>query len=134
MNVNGFLGRRNQPAATTDNYVALTAEVSAHELGHLFGLRHSDSFGPLGLNPATGLPYGVFTAATAPFEPAAAVQTGPLQAAYTFKHTLISVAPRPQVGATAVPFLAPSGTIFDGTTPVATFVVNAQRRYPCSRQ
>ena len=48
INVNGFLGRKGQPAATSANYVALTFTVTAHEIGHLFGLRHSDSFGPIG--------------------------------------------------------------------------------------
>src|SRR5581483_9791470 len=38
INVNGFLGHRAQPPASGDNFVALTAEVAAHELGHLFGL------------------------------------------------------------------------------------------------
>ncbi|HVK12947.1 MAG TPA: calcium-binding protein, partial [Gemmataceae bacterium] len=31
-----------------DNLVSLTATVGAHELAHLLGLRHSDSFGPIG--------------------------------------------------------------------------------------
>ena len=39
--------------ATSSNYVNLTAEVAAHELGHLLGLQHADSLGPLGINPAT---------------------------------------------------------------------------------
>ncbi|MFK7818002.1 MAG: hypothetical protein AB8G99_04745 [Planctomycetaceae bacterium] len=37
-----------KPAATTDNFIRLSAKIAAHELGHLLGLRHNDSFGPIG--------------------------------------------------------------------------------------
>ncbi|MFI4873414.1 MAG: hypothetical protein ACIARQ_16515 [Phycisphaerales bacterium JB061] len=30
------------------NYVASTANIGSHELGHLLGIRHRDSFGPIG--------------------------------------------------------------------------------------
>ncbi len=37
------------PAANTStNFVALSATIAGHELGHLSGLRHTDSFGPIG--------------------------------------------------------------------------------------
>ncbi|MDB5349626.1 MAG: cya 2 [Planctomycetota bacterium] len=48
INVNGLLGHDGQPAATSDDFVALTITVAAHELGHLAGLKHADSFGPIG--------------------------------------------------------------------------------------
>ncbi len=38
----------SKPAATSDNFVRLSAKVAAHELAHLLGLRHQDSFGPIG--------------------------------------------------------------------------------------
>jgi hypothetical protein len=47
-NVNGWLGGAGQPAATSDNIIAASATVGAHVLGHIFGLRHGDSFGPIG--------------------------------------------------------------------------------------
>ena len=34
--------------ATSTNFVSLTATIAAHELGHLSGLEHGDSFGPIG--------------------------------------------------------------------------------------
>jgi parallel beta-helix repeat protein len=43
-----ILGAPNEPAATTANYIAESSGLAAHELGHLFGLRHGDSFGPIG--------------------------------------------------------------------------------------
>jgi hypothetical protein len=35
INVNGFLGRTSQPAASSGNYVEMTATVVAHELGRM---------------------------------------------------------------------------------------------------
>jgi hypothetical protein len=51
VDVNGFLGGAGQPPATTGpngNYVALSSDIAAHELGHTVGLRHQDAFGPVG--------------------------------------------------------------------------------------
>ncbi len=62
INVNELLGGDGQPEATSENFVKLSDTVIAHELGHLFGLRHSDAFGPIGsgifagVDPASYLP------------------------------------------------------------------------------
>jgi hypothetical protein len=37
-----------KPAATSENFVFLSTKIAAHELAHLLGLRHQDSFGPIG--------------------------------------------------------------------------------------
>jgi len=37
-----------KPDATSENFVLLSAKIAAHELAHLMGLRHQDSFGPIG--------------------------------------------------------------------------------------
>jgi Ca2+-binding RTX toxin-like protein len=37
-----------KPIATSENFVALATKIAAHELGHLMGLRHYDTFGPVG--------------------------------------------------------------------------------------
>ncbi len=47
VDVNGFLGPRRLPG-TSENFVALSSTIAAHELGHQFGLRHQDAFGPVG--------------------------------------------------------------------------------------
>ena len=39
----------NSGASNSAEFVTLTTTVVSHELGHLLGLRHGDSFGPLGL-------------------------------------------------------------------------------------
>ena len=46
--VNGSLGGEFQPADTSVNFVKLTAKIATHEVGHLIGLEHSDSVGPIG--------------------------------------------------------------------------------------
>ncbi len=48
VNVNNFLGGPGEPAATSADFVGLSATIAAHELGHLSGLQHGDSFGPIG--------------------------------------------------------------------------------------
>ena len=42
-----ILGYPGQPDPTSENYIAESAGLAAHELGHLLGLRHTDSFGPI---------------------------------------------------------------------------------------
>jgi hypothetical protein len=39
---------QDKPAATSNNFVALSAKMATHELAHLLGVRHYDSFGPVG--------------------------------------------------------------------------------------
>ncbi len=39
---------QDKPAATSANFVAISAKIAAHELAHLLGLRHYDAFGPIG--------------------------------------------------------------------------------------
>src|SRR5205823_13450605 len=47
-----ILGLPGQPAATSANFIAESANLAAHELAHLYGgLRHSDSFGSIGTGP-----------------------------------------------------------------------------------
>ena len=62
----------SQPAATSENFVKLSAKLAAHELAHLLGLRHQDSFGPIGSgvhNPPGGGAFNpVFTGFAGGFE------------------------------------------------------------------
>jgi hypothetical protein len=53
----------NGTASTDAEFVTLTANRSSHELGHLVGLRHGDSYGPIG----SGIDLNSTTAAT--FDP-----------------------------------------------------------------
>jgi Ca2+-binding RTX toxin-like protein len=46
--VNQLLGGLGEPSATSANFIALSATVGAHELGHLSGIAHADAFGPPG--------------------------------------------------------------------------------------
>ena len=41
-------GQPGQPDPTSENFIAESAGLAEHELGHLAGLRHTDSFGPIG--------------------------------------------------------------------------------------
>lgn len=55
VDINTLLGFPGTPPATSLNFIELTAKVAAHELGHLMGLRHADSYGPVG-SGINGLP------------------------------------------------------------------------------
>jgi Ca2+-binding RTX toxin-like protein len=46
--VNGLIGIPGGPAGTDEDWIAASTWMAAHELAHLLGLRHSDSFGPIG--------------------------------------------------------------------------------------
>jgi VCBS repeat-containing protein len=125
VNVNGFLGARGLPAATSANYVNLTFTVAAHELAHLFGLRHADAFGPVGSGVYAGA--GTRTAANE-YQPAAFTGVLPGEftpsTVYALDRSPILVAPVTQEGnAQANPFVAPFGTVFAGGAAVATFTV-----------
>ena len=48
VNINDFLGGLDEPPANVSNIIGLSATIAAHELGHLSGLEHQDSFGPIG--------------------------------------------------------------------------------------
>ena len=128
VNVNGFLGRRGRPEGSSTNFVSLTTNIIAHELGHLFGLRHSDSFGPLGINPATNLPYGVFeqliTRTVSRNEKITGSASGSTLT-YQLKRRSVLLQSVGQAGnAAARPHQLPTGTIFDSETPVASFTVD----------
>jgi uncharacterized delta-60 repeat protein len=72
----------DKPAATSENFVLLSAKIAAHELAHLVGLRHTDSFGPIG--------YGLHDPpGGAGYKP---VYTGPVGGVETFDHLLGSPA------------------------------------------
>lgn len=76
-----IFGQRN-PINSVANFVALSIKIAAHELGHLLGLRHYDSFGPIGSGVHT--PPG-----TGSFRPN---YTGPAAAYETFQHLISSPA------------------------------------------
>jgi autotransporter-associated beta strand protein len=52
VDVNGLLGVPGGPVATSEHFVASSSWLAAHELSHLLGLRHADSFGPPGFGIA----------------------------------------------------------------------------------
>ncbi|MGH7177861.1 MAG: calcium-binding protein, partial [Tepidisphaeraceae bacterium] len=82
IDVNSFLGGKSQPAATSANFVAFSATVSGHELGHLLGLRHLDAAGPIGF----GIPAAVRPTGFLPSYP------GPAQAFEANLHVMASPA------------------------------------------
>lgn len=54
--INGLLGGPGLPALTSQNAIALTSKIAGHELGHTMGLRHHDSFGPIGSGISPNVP------------------------------------------------------------------------------
>jgi Ca2+-binding RTX toxin-like protein len=75
-----LLGDAGQPAATSADYVALSAEIAAHETGHLVGLRHGDAFGPIGSGIYSGVDPTLFFP----------TYTGPTNATETVNHIMAS--------------------------------------------
>ncbi len=82
IDVNLLLGGQNQPPSTSANFAAFSATVAGHELGHLLGLRHLDSAGPIGF----GIPARVSPTDLLPAYP------GPSQAFETNLHLMSSPA------------------------------------------
>lgn len=97
VDINGFLGNPGDPPATSQNFAELTTKVIAHENGHLLGLRHGDSFGPIG----SGINFVPGPNAYGPAYP------GPVSAFETTRHIMASPA---SVGETL--FDAVSGQFF----------------------
>ena len=79
---NGLLDGTGQPTSTSANIIAASAYATAHELGHLIGLRDVDSFGPISGTVGILDPPGA-----ASFTPAF---PGPMNATETVDHLMAS--------------------------------------------
>ena len=80
VNVNNFLGGPGEPAATSADFIGLSATIAAHELGHLSGLEHADSFGPIGSGIYSGVNPNLYNPA----------YPGPTDANETIDHIMAS--------------------------------------------
>ena len=80
VNVNNFLGAPGEPAATSADFIGLSATIAAHELGHASGLQHGDAYGPIG----SGIYSGVNPDLYSPAYP------GPIDADETIDHIMAS--------------------------------------------
>ncbi len=60
VNVANLLGAAGEPPANSADFVALSSTIAAHELGHLSGEEHGDSFGPIGSGIYAGVDPGLF--------------------------------------------------------------------------
>ncbi len=80
VNVNNLLGGAGEPAATSANFVSLSATIAAHELGHLSGLEHGDAYGPIGSGIYRGVDPNLYRPAF----------TGPIDANETVHHIIAS--------------------------------------------
>ncbi len=91
VDINGFFGTAaNQLSPTSENFIALSSTIAAHELAHTYGVRHQDAFGP----PGSGVYAGLDNAGR--YRP---VYTGPAAAEETRLHLIASPA---AVGTTLV--------------------------------
>ncbi|MEM9826774.1 MAG: hypothetical protein AAF958_09305 [Planctomycetota bacterium] len=58
LNVDGSDDDDNRLNGTEANYIALSSTIAAHELAHMYGIRHHDSFGPIGSGVFSGADLG----------------------------------------------------------------------------
>ena len=82
--LHGLLGLPGGPAPTAANVVAASVWMAAHETGHLLGLRHADSYGPVG--------FGVHAAAAEAGLEAVPAHPGPRAAWGTNRHVIATPA------------------------------------------
>ena len=66
MNDNGVINVDGLGFSADSDIVGLSANIGAHELGHLLGFRHRDSFGPIGSGVIPGLDGSFFPAYPGP--------------------------------------------------------------------
>lgn len=78
----GVFGFPGAPPMTQANIILANSNIAAHELGHALGLRHRDSFGPIG----SGVLPGTAGSFTPPYG-------GPANATESFNHIMITPAP-----------------------------------------
>ena len=82
--LHGLLGLPGGPASTAANVVAASVWMAAHETGHLLGLRHADSYGPVG--------FGVHAAAAEAGLESVPAHPGPRAAWGTNRHVIATPA------------------------------------------
>ncbi len=80
VNVANLLGQAGEPAATSADFIALSVTIAAHELGHLSGLEHGDSYGPIGSGIYVGVNPDLYRPA----------YLGPTDADETIRHIMAS--------------------------------------------
>ena len=105
---NGFLGGGpGQVADTSTDFLNLSIDISAHELGHTLGAEHQDSFGPIG--------FGI-TNPPSSFNP---VYPGPVGAFQTFDNIMASPA---SVGSTIADAASGLTNIGERTAIILAFI------------
>jgi len=96
VDVNGLLGGPGQPAATPANFIAASATIASHEMGHLSGLRHTDAFGPIGLGihnpPGAGSFLPTYPGPTAGFETTFDIMASPASVGSTLAEAVANPA------------------------------------------
>jgi len=128
VDVNGLLGGAGQPPATSADFVAMSATIASHEVGHTAGLIHLDSFGPIGFGihnpPGANQFLPPYPGPQAAWQSTSDIMASPAAVGSTLFDTLNS----PYFGARDDVSLAfiEDGTVVNEQTPAPTSMAAAQ--------
>ncbi len=119
VDVNGFLGTGLYQQPDTDaNFIGMSITVTAHELGHTLGLRHEDSYDPIGFGisnpPGAGAYYPAYTGPVAAFNTLDNIIASPASVGSTLQELATGQASFGERDAISLAFIS-DGTVVDGT-------------------
>ncbi len=119
VDVNGVLGTgAGQIPDTESNFINLTVNVTAHEIGHTMGLQHMDAFDPIGFGisnpPGAGVYYPAYPGQVGAFETQTDIMSSPAAVGTTIAQVASTLETFDERDAVNLAFIN-GGTVVQGT-------------------